>query len=92
MLADFPEFDELTEELLKVDFEQFLKIYAVLQQKILDFSSQLSTDPAKADTLIKVNELLLTKIQLVETQQLDVKAALINLTVSQKIQKKYRSE
>lgn len=92
MLADFPEFDELNEELLKANFEQFLQIYAKLQQKILDFSSQLSTDPTKADSLIKANELLLDKIQLVERHQLETKAALVNLTVSQKIQKKYTAE
>lgn len=92
MLADFPEFDELNEELLKANFEQFLQIYAKLQQKILDFSSHLSTDATKADTLIKANELLLDKIHLVERHQLETKAALVNLTVSQKIQKKYTAE
>ncbi len=92
VLADFPEFEHLTEELLKEDFEQFLNIYAIVQQKILVFSEHLSTDPTKADTLIKANELLLTKIRLVEHHQLEVKAALVNLTVSQKIQKKYMAE
>jgi hypothetical protein len=92
VLAEFSELDKLTEELLKRDFDEFISIFNKLQENFQSIALEDPINPSQIQELEQVYTELTLKIELVEKFQKDVRLALVNLTNSRKILKKYVAE